>query len=147
MDADRLERIALAYVDALMTANGSAVPLHPQVRRAHLIVVPGAPLAWQIAEGAETVRADFPREALTVRRNMRITVDAERSSVVLLWESGMAADYARAITIVDRFVIEDGGIREIEIISIPQGEPFGEVAYAGWDGMVEATREAGGHAR
>jgi hypothetical protein len=144
-DAAALEQIAMRYVDGLMTADACLVPLHPEVRRAHLIVVPGAPLAWQIAQGADQVRDDFTHEALTVRRNMRINVDRERSSVVLIWESGMAADFAKAITIVDRFVIEGGLIREIEIISIPQGQPFGEVAYAGWDHMIESAE--GSHAR
>jgi hypothetical protein len=127
-----LERVAMLYIDGLMTADGGEVPLHKDVTRAHLIVVPYAPLSWQRARGAELIRADFSRERLTVKKNMRITVDPHRSSVVILWESAMDDDFARAITIVDRFVIKEGLITEIEIISIPQSRPFVENEYAGW---------------
>ena len=141
--AAELERIAMLYVEGLLTADGSAVPFSDDVRRSHLIVVPGVPLAWQVAQGADVVRADFTHERLTARRNMRITVDSDRGSVVLLWESGMESEFARAITIVDRFVIVDGLIREIEIISIPQGGSFGQVPYADWDTMVRTTQAQG----
>ena len=134
-----LEQIAMQYVDGLMTADGSKVPLHNDVTRAHLIVVPHAPLSWQRARGAGLIRADFSRERLTKKEKMRVTVDPHRSSVVILWESAMDNEFARAITIVDRFVIQEGLITEIEIISIPQGQPFGESKYAGWDKMTEAA--------
>ncbi len=133
-EALELERIAMLYIDALLTADDSNVPLAPDLRRAHLMVLPGAPSVWQTTEGAETVRADIRRERLTARKDLRVTVDAERSTVVVLWESGMDYDGARAITIMDRFVIKDGMIAELEIISIPQGLPFERVPYAGWPG-------------
>src|ERR1700756_1084050 len=94
--AAELERIAMLYINGLMAADGSKVPLHNDVTRAHLIVVPHAPLAWQRARGAELIRADFSRERLTVQRKLRVTVDPRRSSVVVLWESGMDNDFARA---------------------------------------------------
>lgn len=128
--ADELERIAMRYIDALLAADDSAVPLSPNVRRAHLTVHCGAPAVWQIAEGAETVRRNIREERLTSRKNIRTTVDRERSTVVVLWESSMDVDMAAAITIVDRFVIRDGLISELEIISIPQGRPFECVPYS-----------------
>ena len=131
-DAKALERIALLYIDALLTADDSKVPFAPDVKRAHLMVLPGAPYAWQMAEGAETIRADIGRERLTACRDLRVTVDVERSTVVVLWESAMDYEGARAITIMDRFVIRDGLIAELEIISIPQNQPFERVPYPGW---------------
>ncbi|MDB5396918.1 MAG: hypothetical protein JWM91_4424 [Rhodospirillales bacterium] len=133
-EAKELERIAMLYIDALLTADDSKVPLAPDMKRAHLMVLPGAPYVWQMTEGADTVRADIRREKLTARKDLRVTVDPERSTVVVLWESGMEFDDARAITIMDRFVIRDGLIAELEIISIPQGQPFERVPYAGWPG-------------
>ena len=133
-DANELERIALLYIDALLTADDSKVPFAPDVKRAHLMVLPGAPYAWQMAEGAETIRADIRRERLTACRDLRMTVDAERSTVVAVWESAMDYEGARAITIMDRFVIRDGLIDELEIISIPQSQPFARVPYPGWPG-------------
>jgi len=130
--AQALERIAMSYIDALMTADGSKVPFAPDVKRAHLIVLPGAPYAWQMAEGAETIRGDIRREKLTACRDLRVTVDAERSTVVVVWESAMDYEGARAITIMDRFTIRDGLITELEIISIPQNQPFARVSYPGW---------------
>ncbi len=131
-DARELERIAMLYIDALLTADDSKVPFAADVKRAHLMVLPGAPYAWQMAQGADIVRADIRRERLTVRNDVRATVDTERSTVVVLWESGMDHDGARAITIMDRFVIRDGMIAELEIISIPQGQAFKRVPYPGW---------------
>ena len=131
-DANELERIALLYIDALLTADDSKVPFAPDVKRAHLMVLPGAPYAWQLAEGAETIRADIRRERLTTCRDLRVTVDPERSTVVALWESAMDYEGARAIAIMDRFVIRDGMIVELEIISIPQNQPFERVPYPGW---------------
>jgi hypothetical protein len=133
-DAHNLECIALTYIDALLTADDSKVPLAPDVKRAHLMILPGAPYVWQMTEGAETIRADIRRERLTACRDLRVTVDAERSTVVALWESAMDYDGARAITIMDRFVIKDGMIAELEIISIPQGQPFERVPNRGWPG-------------
>ena len=130
--AQVLEQIAMSYIDALLTADDSKVPFAPNVKRAHLMVLPGAPYAWQMAEGAETIRADIRRERLIACRDLRVTVDVERSTVVVLWESGMDYDGARAITIMDRFVIRDGMIAELEIISIPQGPPFERVPNRGW---------------
>ena len=131
-EAQALERIAMSYIDALMTADGSNVPFAPDVKRAHLMVLPGAPYAWQTAQGAETIRADIRRERLTACRDLRVTVDAERSTVVAVWESAMDHEGARAITIMDRFVIRDGLIAELEIISIPQNQPFARIPYPGW---------------
>jgi hypothetical protein len=131
-DASELERIALLYVEALLTADDSKVPLAVDVKRAHLMVLPGAPYAWQMTKGAETIRADIRRERLTASHDLRVTVDAERSTVVLLWESAMDYDGARAIAIMDRFVIRDGMIAELEIISIPQNQPFEQIPYPGW---------------
>ena len=133
-DARELERIAMLYIDALLTADGSKVPFAVDVKRAHLMILPGAPFAWQMAQGAGIIRADICRERLTVRNDLRVTVDTERSTVVVLWESGMDYDGARAITIMDRFVIRDGMIAELEIISIPQGQAFERVPYPGWPG-------------
>jgi hypothetical protein len=131
-DAAELECIAMTYIDALLTADDSKLPLDPDMKRAHLMVLPGAPSVWHITQGAETVRADIRRERLTACRDLRVMVDTERSTVVVLWESGMDYDGARAITIMDRFVIKDGQIAELEIISIPQAQPFDRVAYTGW---------------
>jgi hypothetical protein len=39
---------------------------------------------------------------------------------------------ARAIAIMDRFTIRDGLIAELEIISIPQNQPFERIPYPGW---------------
>jgi hypothetical protein len=133
-DAQELERIAMLYIDALLTADDSKVPFAPDIKRAHLMVLPGAPYVWQMTEGADTVRGDIRRERLTARKDLRVTVDTERSTVVVLWESGMDYDGARAITIIDRFVIREGMIAELEIISIPQGQPFDRVPYPGWPG-------------
>jgi hypothetical protein len=133
-EAQELERIAMLYIDALLTADGSKVPFSPDVKRAHLMILSAGPHVWQMAEGAETIRADIRRERLTERKNMRITVDIERSTVIVLWESSADFDSARAITIMDRFVIADGLITELEIISIPQGQPFERVPYQGWPG-------------
>jgi hypothetical protein len=133
-DAQELERIAMTYIDALLTADDSKVPFAPDVKRAHLMILPGAPYAWQMAEGADIIRADIRRERLTVRKDLRVTVDTERSTVVVLWESGMDYEGARAIAIMDRFVIRDGMIAELEIISIPQGQSFERVPYPGWPG-------------
>jgi hypothetical protein len=131
-DAKALERIALLYIDALLTADDSKVPFAPDVKRAHLMVLPGAPYAWQMVVGAETIRADIRRERLTACRDLRVTVDVERSTVVVVWESAMEYEGARAITIMDRFTIRDGLIAELEIISIPQNQPFARVPYPGW---------------
>jgi hypothetical protein len=131
-DIQELECIALTYIDALLTADDSKVPFAPDVKRAHLMVLPGAPYVWQMTEGADTIRADIRRERLTACCGLRVTVDAEQSTVVALWESAMDYDGARAITIMDRFVIRDGMIVELEIISIPQGQPFERVPYLGW---------------
>jgi len=131
-DSKELERIALLYIDALLTADDSKVPFAPDVKRAHLMVLPGTPYAWQMAEGAETIRADIRRERLKACRDLRVTVDPERSTVVALWESAMDYEGARAIAIMDRFVIRDGMIVELEIISIPQNQPFERVPYPGW---------------
>jgi hypothetical protein len=131
-DVQHLECIALTYIDALLTADDSKVPFAPNVKRAHLMVVPGAPYVWQMTEGADTIRADIRRERLTACCGLRVTVDAEQSTVVALWESAMDYDGARAITIMDRFVIKDGMIAELEIISIPQGQPFERVPNRGW---------------
>jgi hypothetical protein len=133
-DAQELERIAMTYIDALMSADDSKVPFAQDVKRAHLMVLPGAPYVWQMTEGADTIRADIRREKLTVRKDLRVTVDTERSTVIVLWESGMDYDGARAITIMDRFVIRDGMIAELEIISIPQKQAFDRVPYPGWPG-------------
>ncbi len=130
--AQELERIAMLYIDALMTADDSKVPFSPDVKRAHLMILSAGPHVWQMAEGADTIRADIRRERLTVQENLRVTVDTERSTVIVLWESGMDYDGARAVTIMDRFVIRDGMIAELEIISIPQGQPFERVPYQGW---------------
>jgi len=127
-----LEHIALTYIDALLTADDSKVPLSADVKRAHLMVLPGAPYVWQMAKGAETIRADIRRERLTACCGLRVTVDTERSTVVVLWESAMDYEGARAIAIMDRFTIRDGLITEIEIISIPQNEPFECIPYPGW---------------
>ena len=129
--AQELERIAMLYIDGLLTADDSKVPLSPTVKRAHLMILSAGPHVWQMTEGAETVRRNIRDERLTACENMRVTVDAERSTVVILWESAMDMDQARAITIMDRFVIADGLISELEIISIPQGQPFDRVPYAG----------------
>ena len=131
-DVQHLECIALTYIDALLTADDSKVSLAPDVKRAHLMILPGAPYVWQMTEGADTIRADIRRERLTACCDLRVTVDAERSTVVALWESAMDYDGARAITIMDRFVIRDGMIAELEIISIPQGPPFERVPNRGW---------------
>jgi len=129
-----LEHIALTYIDALLTADDSKVPFAPDVKRAHLMVLPGAPYVWQMTEGADAIRADIRRERLTACCDLRVTVDAERSTVVALWESAMDYEGARAIAIMDRFVIRDGMIVELEIISIPQSRPFARVPYRGWPG-------------
>jgi hypothetical protein len=129
--ASELERIAMCYIEGLLKADDSAVPLSHNVRRAHLIVHCGAPAVWQIAEGAEIVRRNIREEQLTSCKNLRLTVDCDRSEVVALWESSMNFDAARAITIMDRFVITDGLISELEIISIPQPQAFERVPYAG----------------
>jgi hypothetical protein len=131
-DTAYLEHIALTYIDALLAAEDSKVPLAPDVKRAHLMVLPGVPYVWQVTEGADAIRADIRRERLTACRDLRVTVDVERSTVVALWESAMGYDGARAITIMDRFVIRDGMIAELEIISIPQGQPFERVPNRGW---------------
>ena len=133
-DIQELECIALTYIDALLTADDSKVPFAPDVKRAHLMVLPGAPYVWQMTEGADTIRADIRRERLTACCDLRVTVDAERSTVVALWESAMDYEGARAIAIMDRFVIRDGMIVELEIISIPQSRPFARVPYRGWPG-------------
>ncbi len=133
-DAKALERIALLYIDALLTADDSKVPFAPNVKRAHLMVLPGAPYVWQMTEGADTIRADIRRQRFTACCDLRVTVDAERSTVVVLWESAMDHDGARVITIMDRFVIKDGMIAELEIISIPQGQSFEHVPNRGWPG-------------
>jgi hypothetical protein len=127
--ARELERIALLYIDALLSADDSAVPLSPDVRRAHLIVHGAGPAVWQIAQGAATVRRNIREERLTARKNLKVMVDTEQSTVIVLWESGMDLDAARAITIMDRFVIADGLITELEIISIPQSQVFAKVPY------------------
>lgn len=129
--AQELERIAMLYIDGLLIADDSKVPLSPTVKRAHLMILSAGPHVWQMTEGAETVRRNIRDERLTACENMRVTVDAERSTVVILWESAMDMDRARTITIMDRFVIADGLISELEIISIPQGQPFDRVPYAG----------------
>jgi hypothetical protein len=126
-EAARLERIAMLYIDALLAADDTNVPLSPNISRAHLMVLPGSPYVWRMTEGADTVRADIRRERLTVCKDVRVTVDVERSTVVILWESGMDVAGASAITIMDRFVIRDGLIAELEIISIPQGCGFDRV--------------------
>jgi len=131
-DANELERIALLYIDALLTADDSKVPFSADVKRAHLMVLPGAPYTWQMTKGAETIRADIRRERLTACCDLRVTVDTERSTVVALWESAMDYEGARAIAIMDRFVIRDGLITELEIISIPQNQPFDRMPYPGW---------------
>ena len=131
-DVQDLECIALTYIDALLTADDSKVPLAPNKKRDHLMVLPGAPYVWQMTEGAETIRADIRRERLTACCGLRVTVDAEQSTVVALWESAMEYEGARAITIMDRFVIRNGMIAELEIISIPQGQPFERVPNRGW---------------
>ena len=131
-DIQELECIALTYIDALLTADDSKVPFAPNVKRAHLMVLPGTPHVWQMTEGADTIRADIRRERLTACCGLRVTVDAEQSTVVALWESAMDHDGARAITIMDRFVIRDGMIVELEIISIPQNQPFARVPNRGW---------------
>jgi hypothetical protein len=131
-DIQALECIALTYIDALLTADDSKVPFAPNVKRAHLMVLPGAPYVWQMTEGADTIRADIRRERLTACCGLRVTVDVEQSTVVALWESAMDYDGARAITIMDRFVIRNGMIAELEIISIPQNQPFERVPYPGW---------------
>jgi hypothetical protein len=131
-DAHALEDIAMLYIDALLAADDRKVPFAADVKRAHLMVLPGAPYVWQIAEGVEAIRADMRRERLTACRDLRVTVDAERSTVVVVWESAMDHEGARAITIMDRFVIRDGLIAELEIISIPQNQPFARVPYPGW---------------
>ncbi len=132
--AKELERIAMLYIDALLTADDSKLPLCPDLKRAHLMVLPGTPHVWQMTEGSDIVRADVRREKLTVCKDLRVTVDVDRSTVVVLWESGMDFDSARAITIMDRFVIRDGQIAELEIISIPQERSFERVPYPGWPG-------------
>jgi hypothetical protein len=131
-EREELERIAMLYIDALMTADDRKVPFSPNVKRAHLMILSAGPHVWQMAEGADTIRADIRRERLTAQENLRVTVDTERSTVIVLWESGMDYDGARAVTIMDRFVIRDGQIMELEIISIPQGQPFERVPYQGW---------------
>ncbi len=130
-DPKHLECIALTYIDALLTADDSKVPLAPDVKRAHLMILPGVPYVWQMTEGADMIRADIRRERLTACCDLRMTVDAEQSTVVALWESAMDYGGARAITIMDRFVIRDGMIVELEIISIPQNRPFERVPHPG----------------
>ncbi len=130
-EARELERIAMLYIDGLLAGDDSQVLLSPDVLRAHLIVHSGGPYVWQMARGAETVRRNIREERLILRKNLRVMVDVEKSTVVVLWESGMDAEVARAITIMDRFVIKNGQISELEIISIPQSEAFAHVPYAG----------------
>jgi hypothetical protein len=119
-----LEWIALTYIDALLAADDGKVPFAPDVKRAHLKVAPGVPYVWQMTQGAETIRADIRRQRFTACCDLRVTVDAEQSTVVAIWESATDDDAARAITIMDRFVIRNGLIAELETISIPQGRPF-----------------------
>jgi hypothetical protein len=137
LSANELEAIAMRYIEGLLSADDSNVPLSPDVKRAHLIVFPGRPVWWRLAQGADIIRADIRREKLTVRKNLRATVDRERSTVIVLWESGMDSEYARAITIMDRFVITGGLISEIEIISIPQGQDFMKEPYPGLDAVLK----------
>jgi len=132
-----LEAIAMSYVEGLLSAQGANIPFSPDVVRAHLIVTPGKPMAWQMTKGADEIRSNVQREKLTARKNLRTIVDVENSNVVILWESGMEIPYARHITIMDRFVIKDNLITEIEIISIPQGEEFQRTDFPGWDAMVK----------
>src|SRR5471032_3390977 len=79
-----LERIAMLYIDGLLAADDSKVPLSPDVKRAHLMVLSAGPHVWQMAEGADVIRRDIRRERLTARKDMKIMVDTEKSTVVIL---------------------------------------------------------------
>jgi hypothetical protein len=70
--AQELERIAMLYIDGLLSADDSKVPLSPTIKRAHLMILSAGPHVWQMTEGAETVRRNIRGEKLTARENMRV---------------------------------------------------------------------------
>ena len=158
--AECLERIARLYVDALLSHDGSKLPLAPTVRRTEN--------ALTNAKGPYEVRESFARTTMVeAAREPRMFVDTRTGDVVVLFrldidlkESGGAGDkttragdteYKVAVSVpagtytvheAERFRIKDGYITEIEIIAhVEQGKGGG----AGWPvERKDSTKPAAG---
>ncbi|SNT17812.1 hypothetical protein SAMN06295912_1535 [Sphingomonas laterariae] len=112
-----LESTARLYLDALMSADDSKVPLAADVRRTHALGN-GAPVnQGRTIVGEAAMRASIRAEKLTSRGPVRLFTDEERREVIALWESATATPAQRTITVMDRIRIDNGLIREVEVIS------------------------------
>ncbi|WP_010127156.1 hypothetical protein [Sphingomonas sp. KC8] len=126
-----LENTARLYLDALMSADDSKVPLAADVRRTHTLGN-GAPVnQGRAIAGEAAMRDSIRQEKLASRGAVRLFTDEARHQVIALWESAAAAPTERAITVMDRIQIEQGLIREVEVISaVREGAPNAVTAQA-----------------
>jgi hypothetical protein len=140
-----LERIARLYIDALVTHDGTPLPLAPTVRRSEN--------ALTNARGPYEVRESFARTHMVEGvRDVRLYTDAEKGEVVAFFRADIDlkekdadattragdTDYKVSVTVpagtytvheAERFKIVDGYITEIEIVAhVEKGKGGG----SGW---------------
>lgn len=113
-----LESTARLYLDALMSADDSQVPLAADVRRTHTLGN-GAPVnQGRTISGEAAMRESIRQEKLASRGPVRLVTDEARQQVVALWDVVTATSPDQHhVAVMDRMQIDHGLIREVEVIS------------------------------
>lgn len=112
-----LERTARLYLDASMSADDRKVPLATDVLRTHRLGN-GAPVNQaRTIVGEAAMRESIRQEKLASRGAVRLFTDESQHQVIALWTSAAATPGQRDITMMERLRIEQGVIREVEVMS------------------------------
>jgi hypothetical protein len=114
----------MLYLDALLAADDSKVPLAHDVRRTHTLANGRAVEEDRMVSGEAEIRDSIRKEELLFRRDLRLFVDESLGQVIALMQVSTPFPGARLCTVMDRLLIVDGWIKEIEIISVPKEGKF-----------------------
>ena len=115
-----LEKTAMLYLDALLVADDSKVPLAAHVRRTHTLAIPRSSREDRVVHDEAEIRASIRQEKLLFRHGLRVFVDEQQRQVIAFWRTGTAYPAAQWVTCINRIHVTDGLIDEIEVTSIPR---------------------------
>jgi hypothetical protein len=115
-----LERTAMLYLDALLAADDTKVPLAPNVRRTHTLAIPRSSKEDRVVHNEAEIRASIRQEKLLFRHGLRVFVDESQRQVIAFWRTGTTFPGAQWVTCINRIHVTHGFIDEIEVTSIPR---------------------------
>jgi len=119
-DRSCLEKTAMLYLDALLAADDSKVPLAAHVRRTHTLAIPRSGKEDRVVHNEAEIRATIRQEKLLFRHGLRVFVDEPQRQVIAFWRTGTSYPSAQWVTCINRIHVTDGFIDEIEVTSIPR---------------------------